>query len=131
MRSSARTRSGWPAPIAPLLASADPAAGQATARVCLSCHTFEKGAPAKVGPNLWGIVGAPHAHAQGFAYSKAIAGKQGPWTYEELNHFLYSPKDYAPGTKMSFAGLRKDKDRANVIAFLRTLSDSPEPLPQP
>jgi cytochrome c len=118
-----------PADIVPLLASADPAAGQAAARVCQACHTFDKGGPAKVGPNLWGIVNAPHGHAQGFNYSKAITGKPGPWGYEELNRFLFNPKAYAPGTKMSFAGLRKDGDRANVIAYLRSLADQPAPLP--
>ena len=119
-----------PGDIAPLLAKADPAAGQTAAKACAACHSFDKGAAAKVGPNLYGIVGAKHAHMEGFAYSDAIKGKQGPWNYEELNHFLYDPKGYAPGTKMTFAGVKKDQERANIIAYLRSLSDSPAPLPQ-
>ena len=119
-----------PAPIGPLLASADPAAGQAASKACAACHSFDKGGANKVGPNLYGIVGAKHGHIDGFAYSDAIKGKAGPWNYDELNKFLYDPKAYAPGTKMTFAGLKKDQERANVIAYLRSLSDNPAPLPQ-
>ncbi|MBP2315143.1 c-type cytochrome [Azospirillum soli] len=119
-----------PAPIGPLLASADPAAGQAASKACAACHSFDKGGANKVGPNLYGIVGAKHGHIDGFAYSDAIKGKAGDWNYDELNKFLYDPKAYAPGTKMTFAGLKKDQERANVIAYLRSLSDNPAPLPQ-
>ncbi|MHA7060625.1 c-type cytochrome [Azospirillum argentinense] len=119
-----------PAEIAPLLAKADAAAGQSAAKACAACHSFDKGGPNKVGPNLYGIVGAPHGHLDGFAYSDAIKGKAGPWNYDELNHFFYDPKAYAPGTKMTFAGVKKDQERANIIAYLRSLSDSPAPLPQ-
>jgi|JI10StandDraft_1071094.scaffolds.fasta_scaffold88884_3 cytochrome c len=116
-------------PIAPLLAAADVAAGEAQAKKCVACHTFTQGGPNRVGPNLWNIVGAKHAHAEGFAYSDAIKGKPGDWTYEDLNQFLANPKGYAPGTKMAFAGLPKAGDRAALIAYLRTLSGSPKPLP--
>lgn len=118
-------------PVSPLLAAADPAAGQDVAKRCLTCHTFEKGGPAKIGPNLWGIIGAKHGHMEGFAYSPALLAKEGPWTYEDLNAYLASPRSYAPGTKMTFAGLKKVADRANVIAWLRTMSDNPPPLPDP
>ena len=119
-----------PGEIAPLLAKADPAAGQTAAKACAACHSFDKGAASKVGPNLYGIVGAKHGHLEGFAYSDAIKSHPGNWDYAELNHFLYDPKGYAPGTKMTFAGVKKDQDRANIIAYLRSLSDNPAPLPQ-
>lgn len=119
-----------PAPIEPLLASANVDAGQKSAKVCGTCHSFGKGEPAKMGPNLYGIVGSMHAHMAGFAYSdamKALSSK--PWTFAELNEFIYSPRDHIPGTKMTFGGIKNDTDRANVIAWLRTLADSPVPLP--
>ena len=96
---------------------------------CRACHTNEKGAGHRVGPDLWNIVNRPKGHAPGFSYSEAMAAKGGEWTYEDLDHFLRKPKDFVPGTKMGFAGLKKAKDRAAVIAYLRTLSDSPVPLP--
>ncbi|BBK39653.1 cytochrome c family protein [Allostella sp. ATCC 35155] len=116
-------------PVGPLLAAADLAAGEAQSKKCTACHTFTQGGPNRVGPNLWDIVGAKHAHAEGFAYSDAIKSKSGNWDYEELNHFLASPRTYAPGTKMAFAGLPRVADRAALIAYLRTLSASPKPLP--
>lgn len=121
-----------PASISGMLASADAAAGEKYAKVCATCHTFKKGEPAKIGPNLYEIVGAPHAHMAGFAYSagmKAMAAEGGTWTYEELNMFLYKPAAHVPGTKMTFAGIKSDADRANVIAWLRGLADQPQPLP--
>ena len=118
-----------PAEIGPLLASADPAAGQAAAKACAACHSFDKGGPNKVGPNLYGIIGAPKGHIQGFAYSEGLIKTGGQWDYASMNKFLYSPKEYAPGTKMTYAGLKKDQERANIIAYLRSLSDNPAPLP--
>ncbi len=119
-----------PAPIAPLLASADPAAGESYAKkVCAACHSFNDGGKAAVGPNLYGVVGGPHAHMAGFNYSDAIKAKTGPWTYDELNEWLYKPAAYAPGTRMAFAGIPNDKTRADVIDYLHTLSPSPVPLP--
>ncbi|MDX2102502.1 MAG: cytochrome c family protein [Alphaproteobacteria bacterium] len=117
-------------PVGPLLASADVAAGQVVARRCTSCHTFEKGGANRVGPNLWDIIGSDHAHAPGFAYSPVIAGMKGnPWDYEELNKFIANPRAYAPGTKMVFAGISRVQERANLIAWMRTLADTPKPLP--
>jgi cytochrome c len=121
-----------PAPIDPvsaLLASADVAKGQESTKVCLTCHTFGKGEANKVGPNLWGVVGGPTAHKEDFNYSDAIKKLASTWTYENLNHFLTKPSNYAPGTKMTFPGFPKVQDRANVIAFLRTQSDAPIALP--
>lgn len=117
-------------PILGMLASADAAAGEKVFAKCKSCHTGDKGGKNAIGPNLWGIVNrAPGTH-EGFSYSdtlKAMSDK--PWTYSHLNGFLHKPRDYAKGTKMTFAGLSKTSDRANVVAYLRTLADSPAPLP--
>jgi len=118
-------------PIAPLLATADPAAGEAYAKkVCAACHSLNEGGKAIIGPNLYGVVGGPHAHMQGFSYSDALKSKQGPWTYNELYAWLTKPSDYAPGTRMAFPGIKNDKQRLDVIAYLRTLSHNPEPLPE-
>jgi cytochrome c len=117
-------------PIAPLLAKANAAEGANIAKQCAACHTFDKGGPNRVGPNLYNVVGSPHAHVEGFAFSKVMSDMHDKkWNYEELNKFLSNPKAYAPGTKMTFAGLRKAEQRADVIAFLRSKSDSPPPLP--
>lgn len=112
-----------------MLAAADAEKGKKIARKCAACHSFDKGGPNKVGPNLWDIVGATQARAAGFSYSGALKGLGGAWDYAALDTFLRNPKAYAKGTKMSFAGLAKAKDRADVIAYLRGLSDSPKPLP--
>jgi cytochrome c len=111
-------------PIAPLLAFASADSGRAlAARVCGSCHTFNEGGRAGVGPNLWGIVGANHAHQAGFNYSaanRAMADK--PWTVEEINQFIAGPARYMPGTRMAFAGLNSAQQRAEIIAFLVSIS---------
>lgn len=117
-------------PILALLADADPAKGQNVAKACAACHSFGKGEAARVGPNLWGIIGNKHAHMEGFAYSDAMqALHDKTWNYKELNAFLWNPKKHVPGTKMVFAGLKKPQDRADVIAYLRSLADSPVGLP--
>ncbi len=118
-------------PIAVLLASADAGRGEAgvKAQGCVSCHSFNEGGKAGVGPNLYGVVGAPHGHMEGYIYSAALKGKQGPWTLDELNEWLIKPSAYAPGTKMSYAGLSDGKKRADIIDYLRTLSHDPVPLP--
>lgn len=106
--------------------------GKSVYNKCAVCHTPDKGGANKVGPNLWGIVGAVTARHTEFKYSDAMSkrGQAGTkWSYEELYRYLYSPKAHVPGTKMAFAGLKKDEDRANLIAYLRTLADSPLPLP--
>ena len=116
-------------PLPVLLASADPAKGQQIAKVCTSCHNFEKGAGAKVGPPLWGVVGRPVASVPGFAYSDALKAVGGDWTFDKLDHMVQSPKGEAPGTKMAFPGEADAKKRADILAYLRTLSDNPVPLP--
>ena len=106
---------------ATLMKTADAKAGEIFAKKCMSCHSFGKGEAAKVGPNLWAIVGAKHAHSAGFAYSDGMKNAPGSWDEASLNQFLTKPSAYIAGTKMSFAGIGDDKDRANVIAFLKTL----------
>ena len=117
-------------PIETLLASASAERGQATAKQCQACHTFQKGEPNRVGPNLWGIVGRQRASEAGFNYSAAMKAKGGKWTYDELSKFLANPRGYIQGTAMTFAGLTRDQQRAEVISYLRTLADSPVPLPK-
>lgn len=118
-------------PINILLASADAGRGEAGVKAlgCVACHNFNEGGKAGVGPNLYGVVGGPHGHMEGYAYSAALKGKEGPWTFEAMNAWLIKPSAYAPGTKMSYAGISDQKKRADVIAYLRSLSHDPLPLP--
>lgn len=118
-------------PVGPLMAAANPQAGQQLAqRQCASCHSFNDGGKAAVGPNLWNVVGGPKAHMEGFNYSQALAARKGEqWGFEELNKFLLNPKNYVAGTRMGYAGMANPQNRADVIAYLRSLSASPKPLP--
>jgi cytochrome c len=117
-------------PIAQLLATADPKRGEDSAKVCQACHTFEKGGAAKVGPNLWGVVGRMRASMAGFDYSSGMKSMGGTWTIDALNDFLSHPQATVSGTKMTFQGLPRPQVRADVIAYLNTLSDNPAPLPK-
>ncbi|WP_366657723.1 c-type cytochrome [Fodinicurvata sp. EGI_FJ10296] len=118
--------------VRPLLASADPSAGESLTRACTTCHTFEEGGPNRVGPNLWGVVGGAMAHAADFNYSSAVqsrADEGGEWTFENLNAFIENPRGYLPGTNMSYAGMGDAEDRANLIAWMNEQSSDPLPLP--
>jgi cytochrome c len=117
-----------PEPVMAMLASASADAGKKVTKKCAACHSFTKGGPNKVGPNLWNIVGGKPALTAGYKYSGAMKSMVVNWEFEELNKFLYKPKAYLKGTKMSFAGLKKASDRAAVIAYLTSLSDSPKPF---
>jgi cytochrome c len=106
------------------------AGGEFFAKKCAVCHTVEKGGANKVGPHLWGVVGRDVAHVSDFNYSKGMQSHADrKWSWDEMNHFLWSPKKWVPGTLMAFAGIPKDQERANVIAYLNSQSDSPLALP--
>ena len=120
-----------PVDLGTLLASADAERGKRTAQTCASCHTFDQGGANRVGPNLWGIVGRDIGGAGGFAFSPAVAGHPGAWTYEELDRWLASPTRAIPGNKMAFNGVRNPKDRANLLAYLGTLGSGRVPYPAP
>ena len=114
---------GGPEPITPLLAKADPKKGEQLAKICTQCHTFEKGQPNKIGPNLWDVVDQPMGEDRGgYQFSSAMEGHKGAkWDPEELNKWLWKPQSLIKGTKMTFAGMPKAEDRADVIAYLETL----------
>ena len=116
--------------LATLMASADATKGQAVFKACQACHTAEEGGANKVGPNLYGIVGAKKAHIDSFAYSDALkAMHDQDWSFENLNEFIKNPKGYVKGTKMAYGGLKDDAKRADLLAYLRSLSATPAPLP--
>lgn len=117
-------------PIAFYLASADPRLGEQVFKKCTACHNATQGGPNALGPNLWGTMGKPLGHVPGFAYSDALKSKGGTWTWEAMNEWLKSPKSFAPGTKMTFAGLSKPEDRANLMVWLNS-QGSNLPLPPP
>lgn len=118
-------------PIEVLLASSSAEKGQAVAKQCGACHTFEKGGPNKVGPNLYGIVGDEKGHGRnGFNFSAAMKAKGGTWTIEDLDKFITNPKAFVPGTAMGYAGLQRPAQRADLINYLNSLSDNPKPLPK-
>src|SRR5689334_13868702 len=116
-------------PIEVYLAKADVAKGQQVFNKCAACHNADKAGANQLGPNLWGVLGEPIGQGKGFAFSDALAKKGGTWNWDNLAQWLTSPKAFAPGTKMTFAGLGNPQDRANVIAFLNAHSDAPKPLP--
>jgi cytochrome c len=117
--------------IEPLLATADASKGQQIAeKRCSQCHTFKKGEHNKIGPNLWNVVMNHFGHVSDFAFSNALKSKEGRWDFETLNHFIYKPNAFIKGTKMSFAGLKDVKERADLVAYLVTLNDTPILLPK-
>jgi len=117
-------------PIGPKLAGANVEAGKALfQKQCFSCHTIDKGGANKVGPNLWGVINRLKASHAGYSYSSALTTKGGNWTYEDIDHMVFKPNAYVRGTKMAFAGLPKEQDRADIIAYMRTMADTPAPLP--
>ncbi|MBC7281717.1 cytochrome c family protein [Hoeflea sp.] len=123
-----------PAEIAPLLASADPVSGESQFKKCAACHTNDAANANKVGPGLWNIVNRPVATHEGFNYSAAMTefsqGGTVVWDYQHLSDFIEAPKNHIPGTAMGFAGIKKVEDRADLLAYLRTLGDTPAPLPE-
>lgn len=116
------------APITPILASASLDNGAKVFKKCAACHSINQGGKNNIGPALWGVVNRKVGGVEGFKYSAALSGYGKNWTFEELNGFLHKPRKYIKGTKMAFAGLRKEKDRADVIAYMNSKSDSPAPL---
>jgi cytochrome c len=117
-------------PLPALLAKANVTKGQADAKACEACHSFAKGGVAKIGPPLYGVVGRPIASVAGFSYSDALKKLGGDWTYEKLNDWVHKPSAVAPGTKMSYPGEQEGNHRADILAYLQTLSDNPVPFPK-
>lgn len=117
-----------------LLAAADPAKGATAAKKCAACHNFGEGEPNKTGPHLYDVVGRPEGSVSDFAYSEGMLAHNAAgdvWSFENLDHFLTKPSDYVPGTKMNFAGVRTPEERADILAYLQTLSASPVAFPEP
>lgn len=112
-----------------LMVSASADRGARVFRRCQACHTDTSGAANKVGPNLWGIMGAGRGAVAGFGYSAAFQAAGGTWSFENMDEYLASPSKAIPGNKMSFAGLRKEKERADVMAYMNSMGDAPVPLP--
>ncbi len=108
---------------------ADATKGEQVFKKCAACHNADKGGANALGPNLWDVLGEPIGKGKGFAFTDALGGKGGNWDFANLSEWLANPKKFAPGTKMTFAGLSNPEDRANVIAFLNSHSDAPKPLP--
>ena len=117
-------------PLPELLAKADPKKGEADTKVCQSCHSFEKGGAAKVGPPLWGVVGRPKGSIAGFNYSDGMKAKGGNWTYEDINTFITKPSAFVAGTKMTYPGESDPAKRADIEAYLKTESDAPVDFPK-
>jgi cytochrome c len=117
-------------PLPVRFASADVGRGANSEKKCQACHTTGKGEPNRVGPNLWNIVGRPKASHEGFNYSAAMKSQKGNWTPEDLDVYLANPKAMVPGTAMTFAGIPRGKERADLITFLNTKSDKPVELPK-
>lgn len=113
-----------------LLAQADVKKGKIAAKKCAAWHTFDKGGKNAGGPNLWGIVSRPPASHEGFAYSAAMKERSGEWTFEDIDHMIAAPQKSVKGTKMAFAGISSAKERADILAYLRTLADAPVDLPK-
>ena len=118
-----------PAAVTALLQNASVENGQAAFKRCATCHTTDKGGRNTTGPNLWGVVGREKGHVEGFNYSAAVKSKGGEWTYEDLAHYIHNPKEFIPGNKMAFAGIKDNAELADLVVYLRTLNDNPPPLP--
>ena len=119
-----------PATVVSLIAKASAESGKEVFKACVQCHRTEKGAASPQGPNLHGIIGRDVGKAAGFTFSPAMAGKGGKWTYETLAAYLFDPCGNIPGNRMAYAGLKDEKDLADLLAFLRLQADTPAPLPK-
>jgi cytochrome c len=117
-------------PIEQLLAKASIEKGANAAKKCAACHNFTKGGPNLVGPDLWAVVGRPKGSHPGFNYSAALKAKGGNWTIDDLSHFIANPRGFIPGTNMTFAGIPRESERADILVYLNSLSDNPAPLPK-
>ena len=115
--------------IAAIMALGDISSGEKIFKKCVACHSINKGGKNKIGPALYNVVGRAVGGVDDYKYSKTLASYGKNWTFEELNGFLQKPASYLKGTKMSYAGLRKEKDRASIIKYLNENSDNPKQLP--